>query len=480
MEKTPFDPFESQDPPLPPNTFSPNTPLPPDTFARQTQFNAGGAGNFGLTGAPRTNNPVPTAPKRGRSPALWAIPLALLLLVGGGVGWMWWNQKQQIAAREAKLATLRADIKKIVLQDNALVMELLDEGALEHITYAEFFKRAEKNKEARGELVRALRATETGPYGEAVGHYVELLETENKWVRAEEAVSNASLDASTKWDSYQRALKQSDEVSGQVQASYQAYLAAPYGSDFSQKMDYEVARSGLKNAGEGARASFASWSQSQSEWNEKKRAASVVIADWLRDEPAKYLKFAPKRDAARLLIARKTDYASAPASGEMNTVKSATKTVTLGAPDATVEPEAPAVPTRVRATKPLDGERFPATRMEDVGEEFAANLSADDLRYAINEMYARYGMTFKDKSLQSEFEATTWYQPNEKWTMPQINRAFSRRERDNLEALIQERNARRQQNQEESSAQESDTQESTEESGTDESQGEQRTVESVE
>jgi len=73
-------------------------------------------------------------------------------------------------------------------------MEMLDDGALEHITYAEFFKRADKNKEARDVLIRKLRATETGPYGEQVGKFVRLMETENEWVRAEEAVSRASLE----------------------------------------------------------------------------------------------------------------------------------------------------------------------------------------------------------------------------------------------------------------------------------------------
>ena len=96
----------------------------------------------------------------------------------------------------------------------------------------------------------------------------------------------------------------------------------------------------------------------------------------------------------------------------------------------------------MRAAKPLDGERFPATRMEDIGEDYASNLSDADLRYAINEMYARYGLSFKDKSLQSQFETTTWYHPNDKWTLAQVKAAFSQRERDNLDALVSERDSR--------------------------------------
>ncbi len=430
MEQTPFDPFK--------DAASASTSAPDASPTRYAPFDPTVRVDALLP---------PSRPQRGRNPALWAVPLVALLVVGG-IGFSVWQRGKEERAREDKLAALRADIKKIVLQDNALIMELLDDGALEHITYAEFFKRADKNKEQRDELVRNLRATETGPYGEAVGHYIELLETENKWVRAEEAVSNASLDASTKWDTYRRALRQTDDVSGQVQSSYQAYLAAPYGYDFGAKMNYDAARASLQNTSDEVRANFAAWSDSQSNWNDKKRAASVVIADWLRNEPLQYLGWAPKRDVARLLITRKADYASAPAVGNASP-KASAKIVPVEAKDAPTDAGALS-PTRIRAAKPLDGERFSATRMEDLGEDYASNLSDADLRYAINEMYARYGLTFHDKSLQSRFETTTWYHPNDKWTIGQVKAAFSKRERDNLDALVSERDSRRDKNDESS------------------------------
>jgi len=420
MEQTPFDPFDS--PPQAPSTV----PYPP-------------------IGA---NLPPSRPPKK--SPLLLLTPLALILfLVVGALGFAMYQKKQEREQREEKLASLRADIKKVVLQDNALVMEMLDEGALEHLTYGEFFKRADKNKEGRDDLIRQLRATETGPYGEDVGHYVALLGTENDWVRSEEAVTRAGLDASTKWDAYNRVLKQSSEASGGVEASYAAYLAAPYGSDFSQKMDYDLAKARLNGSSQEARADFSDWSGAQDDLRDKKRAASVVIADWLRAEPLAYLNFAPKRDVSRLLIARKADYdgaLSGSSSSSASTAPSA-QIVPLGGsnsqPQTPPTPPKPSFPTRVHAQKPLDGERFPQTRTDDLGEEFASNLDDGDLRYAINEMYARYGMTFKDKSLQSQFEQTTWYRPNDAWTMPQVERAFTPREHSNLETLVSERAARR-------------------------------------
>lgn len=423
MEQTPFDPFNP--PPQAPSTV----PYPP-------------------IGA---NLPPSRPPKK--SPLLLLTPLALiLLLVAGGLGFAVLQKKQERERREEKLAGLRADIKKVVLQDNALVMEMLDDGALEHITYAEFFKRADKNKEGRDDLIRQLRATETGPYGEDVGHYVALLGTENDWVRSEEAVTRAGLDASTKWDAYNRALKQSSEASGGVEASYSAYLAAPYGSDFSQKMDYDLAKARLNGSSQEARTDFSHWSGAQDDVRDKKRAASVVITDWLRAEPLAYLNFAPKRDVSRLLIARKADYDGALSGSSSSSAPStpSAQIVPLGGSDSPSQtPSAtpkPSFPTRIHAQKPLDGERFPQTRTDDLSEEVVSNLGDGDLRYAINEMYARYGMTFKDKSLQSQFEQTTWYRPNDAWTMPQVEAAFSPREHANLASLVSERASRRQGN----------------------------------
>ena len=57
-------------------------------------------------------------------------------------------------------------------------------------------------------------------------------------------------------------------------------------------------------------------------------------------------------------------------------------------------------------------------------------------------MYARYGMTFRDKDLQTEFEPYKWYQPNEKWKPNQIERQFSAIEKHNSKLLAGERDDR--------------------------------------
>lgn len=455
MEQTPFDSFpKSQE--NAPNSFEdfsqsvpsvpPSVPLPTPPSAQE----------FGAPFMPTQRLEAPQYSPRStrKSSFLWVVPLLLIACVGGGFGFVSWDKHQKEVAREQKLADLRSSIKKIVLQDNALVMELLDPDSLEHITYAEFFKRADKNKDSRDDLVRQLRATESGPYGEDVGHYVELLSEENNWVRAEEAVSRAQLDSSSKQDTLTRAIKESSSADGQLESTRQAYMAAPYGSDFSERMDYDLAKSRFKNANATASQSYEEWKNAEEDLKEKKREAFVILADWLRHEPKKYPHFAPPRTISVLLTTRKASYATAASSANLTTSRDAQVVPVsskLPTPTAQATPTAePSTPTRTHDTNPLDGERFPQTRMEDVDQDFTSNLSDEDLRYAINEMYARYGMTFKNKSLQSQFEQTSWYHPDDKWTMPQVKAAFSKRELDNLNLLVQERSQRRQGTQEQS------------------------------
>lgn len=110
--------------------------------------------------------------------------------------------------------------------------------------------------------------------------------------------------------------------------------------------------------------------------------------------------------------------------------------------DLTATTPAASTPTRVVSDKPLDGERFPQTRMYDMDASEVSQMGDDDLRYAINEMYARYGMTFKSKKYQDNFNGLTWYHPVERWTPEQIEKVFTATERKNLAVLISERTRR--------------------------------------
>ena len=79
-------------------------------------------------------------------------------------------------------------MKELVLADNALVMEALEMDESSRITYAEYFKITEKNKEECDTLIRKMRAIEAAPFASQADNFVKLMELENEFIRAEEDI----------------------------------------------------------------------------------------------------------------------------------------------------------------------------------------------------------------------------------------------------------------------------------------------------
>ena len=96
-------------------------------------------------------------------------------------------------------------------------------------------------------------------------------------------------------------------------------------------------------------------------------------------------------------------------------------------------------PTPNRRPSRAGNEFFPQTSRRRLSQKEVEDMSDGDLRLAINEMYARYGLSFKDKALQARFEALGWYRPNEERTYASILAMFSDLERDNVDRLAEER-----------------------------------------
>jgi outer membrane protein assembly factor BamD (BamD/ComL family) len=91
------------------------------------------------------------------------------------------------------------------------------------------------------------------------------------------------------------------------------------------------------------------------------------------------------------------------------------------------------------------GERYPQTRQRLLTMADVAALSSAQLRYAINEMYARHGATFPSQPpIEAQFRKFSWYHPNPMLTFEQIEDSFSQIERDNLALLGQVREMKRQ------------------------------------
>ena len=92
----------------------------------------------------------------------------------------------------------------------------------------------------------------------------------------------------------------------------------------------------------------------------------------------------------------------------------------------------------------LPGEKFPETRTRLLTENEAGEMSYAKLRYAINEMYARYGADFANRpELRRQFEKFSWYRPQSGLSWDEIEVKFSEIERANQELLAKHRHAKK-------------------------------------
>ncbi len=88
-----------------------------------------------------------------------------------------------------------------------------------------------------------------------------------------------------------------------------------------------------------------------------------------------------------------------------------------------------------------DGIIFPASSDEIIDKSDIEALSDEELRYAINELYAKHGYDFKDDGLKAYYEKYDWYDPSvkpEDFSMDLFNDI----ERENIETMQKERDSR--------------------------------------
>jgi hypothetical protein len=88
------------------------------------------------------------------------------------------------------------------------------------------------------------------------------------------------------------------------------------------------------------------------------------------------------------------------------------------------------------------GERFPATRSDELTVPDVNESSLSDVTYAINEMFARHGAEFKDKKVTKQFEQFSWYNPRPGLSFDEIEPEFSDLEKQNLKVLGRCRDAK--------------------------------------
>jgi len=84
----------------------------------------------------------------------------------------------------------------------------------------------------------------------------------------------------------------------------------------------------------------------------------------------------------------------------------------------------------------LPGEKFPETRLRQLTPADVQNWTLAKVRYALNEMYARHGLTFKDKDIQKQFSQFKWYRPAPAISSSDIETGFTEIEGANKLLLI--------------------------------------------
>jgi hypothetical protein len=88
------------------------------------------------------------------------------------------------------------------------------------------------------------------------------------------------------------------------------------------------------------------------------------------------------------------------------------------------------------------GERFPATRLDELTVPDVNDSSLSEITYAINEMFARHGAEFKEKKVTKQFEQFSWYTPRPGLSLDEIETEFSDLEKQNLKVLGRCRDAK--------------------------------------
>ena len=90
----------------------------------------------------------------------------------------------------------------------------------------------------------------------------------------------------------------------------------------------------------------------------------------------------------------------------------------------------------------LEGERFPATREQEITVADANELELADVKYAIFEMFARHGAEIHDHQMAQVFSKMPWYQAKPGLSFDDAETEFSEIEKHNLDVLRRVRDAK--------------------------------------
>ena len=119
----------------------------------------------------------------------WSIIVLIIIVVMVALG---------IAYHFYRINALRSALKPLALEDESLFKEMLTTTkTLPNITLAELSEKAQKNIDARNEIVSKVKALDPYLYKKQVGLFLRLLELENEYARSLVALKRAWLEART-------------------------------------------------------------------------------------------------------------------------------------------------------------------------------------------------------------------------------------------------------------------------------------------
>ena len=93
-------------------------------------------------------------------------------------------------------------------------------------------------------------------------------------------------------------------------------------------------------------------------------------------------------------------------------------------------------------TIPDEGQIFPSSSYEIIDPARIKELSDEDLRYAINEIYARNGYIFNNTEMAEYYGSLSWYEPSVKAADFSVDR-LNLFEQQNMQEMQKERNSRK-------------------------------------
>ncbi len=107
----------------------------------------------------------------------------------------------------------------------------------------------------------------------------------------------------------------------------------------------------------------------------------------------------------------------------------------------TPTPTPPLSPSAVGNDNSYPGEHYPQTRTSVLTQSDIASWNYANVRYAINEIYARHGFIFDKPEIASQFDQFTWYHPDANKTRQAVELEMSSTEKANFALLAKRRDA---------------------------------------